>query len=212
MKEKVYKILIIDDEIDVVDALYLTLIEAREFNCEIITALNGKDGMFELGKKEFDLVLSDYRMPDMNGVEFLEKVKEICPDTIRMLITGYSDISVAKEAINKAHVYSYIEKPWDNEELRLNIYEALKRKMEREAKNITEIDRVADAIRVVEEFRGNVLNEQKLMFSFTSIPELNKFSFKIKRMRNVHIKDFHVFENRYIITVMILPEMFDFIP
>ncbi len=211
MDEKVNKILIIDDEIDVVDALYLTLIEAKEFNCDITTALNGEGGLLELGKKNFDLVLTDYRMPEMNGVEFLVKVKDISPDTIRMLITGYSDISVAKEAINK-DVYSYIEKPWDNEELRLNISEALKRKLEREAKNITEIDRVADAIRVVDEFRSNVLNEQKLMFSFTSIPELNKFSFKIKRMKNVHIKDFHVFENRYIISVVILPEMFDFIP
>jgi len=212
MDERVYQILIIDDEIDVVDSLYLTLIETKEFNCEITTALNGKAGLFELGKKEFDLVLSDYRMPGMNGVEFLQKVKEICPNTIRLLITGYSDITVAREAINKAHVYSYIEKPWNNEELRMNVYEALQRKVEREAKNIKEIDRVAEAIRVVNDFRSNVLSEQKLIFSFRSTPELNKFSFNIKKMNNVHIKDFHIFENRYIISVVILPEMFDFIP
>ena len=212
LEDNVYKILIVDDDIDILDALYLTLIEAKEFHSEISTASEPKKGLKKLDEREFDLVLCDYKMPEMNGVEFLTEVKERFPEAIRMLITGYSDIHVAKKAINQAHVYSYIEKPWDNNELRLNIFEALKRKTEREAEKIQEIDRVADALRVVNEMRSNLLAEQKLMFSFTCIPELNKFSFEIKKMKNVHIRDFHVFDSKYIISVVILPEMFEFLP
>jgi response regulator RpfG family c-di-GMP phosphodiesterase len=67
-------------------------------------------------------------MPKMNGLELLRKVREKYPGTIRMLITAYSDITVAKDAINKVDVDYYIEKPWDNAELRELVSEALKRK------------------------------------------------------------------------------------
>jgi len=211
-EEKVYKILIVDDETDILKALSWTLERAEEFKCKVSTAIDGITAMAVFDKEEFDVVLADFKMPVMSGVALLAKVKEKYPLAIRMLITGYSDMSIAKEAINKAHVYNFITKPWNNKELKLTIFEALKRKSEREAGGMTEIDEVAEALRLVNELREHVLSEQKLMFSFTAIPELNKFSFEIKKMKNVHIKDFHVFDKKYIMSVVILPELFDYIP
>jgi response regulator RpfG family c-di-GMP phosphodiesterase len=64
--------------------------------------------------KPFSLILSDQRMPGMEGAAFLEKVKEISPDTIRFLITGYADVDAVTDAVNKGSIHRYIAKPWDN--------------------------------------------------------------------------------------------------
>jgi len=166
----------------------------------------------KLVEREFDLILADYKMPGITGVELLTKAKEIWPRTIRILVTGFSDLDIAKEAINKAHVYSYLTKPWDNDELILTVHEALLRKDQRESKKVTSIDEVQAALKLVNDLRDKILSEQKLMFSFTSIPEMNKFSFQIAKMKNVQMKDFHIYDNKYMISVLILPEMFDLIP
>ena len=207
-----YDILVVDDERDILNSLNLVLGYADEFQADISVATDGQTALQHLEKKEFDLVLSDYKMPGMTGVELLTKVKERYPNTIRMLITGYTDVAIAREAINKAHVHNYIEKPWDNDDLTLTLYEALKRKTKRADEEIKEIDQVKDALKLVNDLRDKVLNEQKLVFSFNSILELNKFSFGISKMANVRIEDFHVFENRYIINIIILPELFTFTP
>ncbi len=207
-EEQPYNILIVDDEKDILNSLNLVLGYAEEFKCDISVAKDAMVALEHLGKNEYDLVLSDYKMPGMNGVELLTKVKEKYPQTVRMLITGYSDVEIAKEAINKAHVHNYLEKPWDNDDLTLALYEALRRKRTREKERITEVDGVKDALRLVNDLRDKILTEQKLVFSFDSILELNKFSFGISKMSNVRIEDFHVFENQYIINILILPEMF----
>ena len=178
----------------------------------VTTASNGNAALGKLVDKEFDLILADYKMPGMTGVELLGKAKEIWPMTIRILVTGFSDVDIAKEAINRAHVYSYIGKPWDNDELMLTVSEALKRKDQRESEKVTTIDEVKAALKLVNDLRDKILSEQKLMFSFSSIPEMNKFSFEIAKMKNVQMKDFHIYDNKYMISVMIGPELFDFIP
>lgn len=207
-EEGSYNILIVDDESDILNSLNLVLGYAEEFSCNISVAKDADTALAHLKDQEYDLVLSDYKMPGMTGVELLTKVKERYPKTIRMLITGYSDVEIAKEAINMAHVHNYLEKPWDNDDLTLSLYEALRRKSKREKEAITEVDSVKDALRLVNDLRDKILTEQKLVFSFDSILELNKFSFGISKMSNVRIEDFHVFENQYIINILILPEMF----
>lgn len=208
--DRPYKILIVDDEENILHALSQALKYSREFECDIFTAPNGQEALNELLEQQFDLVLADYKMPVLNGVDLLAQIREKYPNTIRMLVTGYSDIEIAKDAINKAQVHNYIGKPWDNDELILTVSEALKRKSERDSENIKVIDKVGDALKVVGDLREKVLTEQKLTFSFDSMLELNKFSFQITKMNNVHVKDFHVFENRYIISVRIQPERYDF--
>jgi len=210
--DKTYRLLVVDDEENILNSLSKILECSEDFKSEITTAPNGTEALGRLVEKEFDLILADYKMPGMTGVELLTKVKEIWPRIIRILITGFSDINIAREAINKAHVYSYIGKPWDNDELLLTVAEALKRKDQRESEKMTPIDEVKSALKLVNDLRDKILSEQKLMFSFSSIPEMNKFSFEIAKMKNVQMKDFHIYDNQYMISVMIGPELFDFVP
>jgi DNA-binding NtrC family response regulator len=125
---KTYNVLIVDDEKEILIALHTTLKRARQFSSEISVASNGAEAISELEKKQFDIVLSDYMMPGMNGLELLTKVKEKCPDAVRVLVTASSDLNVTKDAINRVAVDHFIEKPWDNRELTSMVYQALRRK------------------------------------------------------------------------------------
>ncbi|MGM0404807.1 MAG: DUF835 domain-containing protein [Thermoplasmatota archaeon] len=116
--EKVYRILIADDDPDILNLLRITLESTDKFESEIVSVSDGLDGRDELQKSHFDLVIADHKMPGLNGTDLLAEARETSPDTARVLITGFSALEVAKEAINKAKVDNYIEKPWDNEELR----------------------------------------------------------------------------------------------
>jgi len=216
-KEIIYNILIVDDEREVLNALRTTIERAKQFKSNILTAESAEKALGLLKNQDFDLVLTDYKMPDINGVELLKEVKNKYPDTIRMLITGYSDLKTAREAINLAEVNNYLEKPWDNEELRSIIYAALKRKHEREVAERTEFDSISDALKKVRDFQGELLNidpddliekKPKMICAFDSIREFNKFSFEIKKMGNVNIEDVYIFENKYLISLAIYPPSF----
>jgi len=106
------KILLVDDESNVLRAIARLL---REYD---ITALTSAEEALLVAKEvKFDLVILDYRMPGMNGVEFLIKLMTIQPQTIRMILTGYADLESAQTAINEAGVYRFINKPWNNVEI-----------------------------------------------------------------------------------------------
>jgi len=106
------KILLVDDESNVLRAISRLL---REYD---ITALTSAEEALMTAKEvKFDLVISDYRMPGMNGVQFLIKLMAIQPYTIRMILTGYADLESAQTAINEAGVYRFINKPWNNIEI-----------------------------------------------------------------------------------------------
>lgn len=210
---RIYRILIADDEKNTLDAVRSTLQRAEQFSSEVFVAKDGKEALTELGKREFDLVLSDYKMPGMDGIELLAKVKNKYPKTVRILITGYSDTKIAKDAINKAQVHNYIEKPWDNEELMLTVYEALKRKSEREAglTTVDNADNAKEALIMLKEFQDSLFNpreivpKQKMVFEFNFPTEFNRFSFEVKKMKNVSIEDVHIFENKYILSLVVYP-------
>jgi response regulator RpfG family c-di-GMP phosphodiesterase len=93
---------------------------------QILLASSAEEGWEIMQNKGgADLVISDNRLPGMSGIEFLAKVRQTHSDTIRMLVTGYPDLESAVAAINKGQVYRYILKPWENEELRLLVRQAL---------------------------------------------------------------------------------------
>jgi len=140
MENRVYRILIVDDEKNVLIALHTTLKRAKQFKSDIRIAENCTAAWAELDKQEFDIVLSDYMMPGTNGIEFLTEVKERFPGTIRVLITAYSGLDIAKEAINKADVQFFIEKPWKSDELIMLISEALSGQKKEESRNKTRAD------------------------------------------------------------------------
>lgn len=118
-----HTILVVDDETNILNTM--TRLLSGE-NLEVFTAENAHKGLEKLkASAGVDLVISDNRLPDIAGVDFLVKVKQLYPDTIRILITGYPDLDSAISAINKDQVYRYISKPWDNEELKLIVTQAL---------------------------------------------------------------------------------------
>jgi len=127
--ERIYNIMIVDDERSVRRALERTFKRNRLFKSELSLHHNAASALNELERKRIDLVISDFKMPGMNGIDLLENVKERFPETVRVLITGFSDINVAREAADRAEVHAYLEKPWDNVEMPRVIHEALTLKM-----------------------------------------------------------------------------------
>jgi response regulator RpfG family c-di-GMP phosphodiesterase len=120
MNEEKLKVLYVDDEVHNLTSFKATY--RRDF--DIYFAESAKEGLKVLEENEIHIVLSDQRMPVMTGVEFLKILKEKYPDTIRILITGYSDIEAVIDAINQGQVYRYVSKPWDPQDLLLVIQQA----------------------------------------------------------------------------------------
>ena len=122
-------VLYIDDESNNLTSFKASF--RRDF--EVFTAENAKEGWEVIKNNEIAVIITDQRMPDITGVEFLESLIPEYPDPIRILLTGYSDIEAVIDAINKGQVFRYINKPWDEQELKLtiqNAYEYYRLKME----------------------------------------------------------------------------------
>jgi response regulator RpfG family c-di-GMP phosphodiesterase len=132
-----YKILIVDDEpanLRILERLFAN-------NFEALTAASGQEGLDVLMSHDVALIISDQRMPGMSGVEFLKKAAEMRNATVRMILTGYTDIDALVESINSGVVYRYITKPWSNPDLQqtvkraLEFYEVQKRRHALEQEN-----------------------------------------------------------------------------
>jgi len=90
----------------------------------VLTALSGDEALKILAEKQVHIIITDQRMPEMTGVEFLEKVLEKFPDPMRILLTGYTDMEAVVDAVNKGKIFHYLAKPWNEEELDLTINRA----------------------------------------------------------------------------------------
>jgi serine phosphatase RsbU (regulator of sigma subunit) len=119
-------ILIVDDEDIVITSLKSFLILETDY--QIITKLSPDEALEFLDKNQVDLVISDFLMPKMNGVEFLSRVKKIFPEVPLILLTGYADKDNAIKAINDVGIFQYVEKPWDNNQLLMIIKNGLSNK------------------------------------------------------------------------------------
>ncbi len=118
------KILCVDDERNVLKALRRLFMDEDDY--DIIIAESGEEGLQALEEeKDIRLGVSDYRMPGMNGVEFLSQVCEKWPETIRIVLSGYADTAAVVEAINLGQIYKFIPKPWNDDELKSAISAAL---------------------------------------------------------------------------------------
>lgn len=114
-------ILFVDDELHNLTAFK----SAFRRNYHVHLANSALEGTEILKKEPIQLIITDQRMPDVTGVEFLEKINADHPDAIRMILTGFSDVEAIIDAINKGQVYRYITKPWDKNELKITIDNAL---------------------------------------------------------------------------------------
>ena len=117
-------LLLVDDEPGILSSLRRLL---RPSGYAIHTAESGKAGLEILERESIDLVISDMRMPEMDGAHFLEQVRIRWPATMRLLLTGYADVSSTIDAINRGEIYRYIAKPWDDADLTLIVRDALDR-------------------------------------------------------------------------------------
>ncbi len=129
-------ILCVDDEPNILAALRRLF---RGQGLQVRTAESGKIGLEILASEEIGLVISDMRMPEMDGSQFLEQVKLLWPDTVRILLTGYADISSTIGAINRGEIYRYITKPWDDADICLIVRHALERRALLAEKNRLEL-------------------------------------------------------------------------
>jgi DNA-binding NtrC family response regulator len=120
-------ILLVDDEEMVLNSMKSFF--AIESNYNLITYTSPLKALEDLNRNhaKVDLVISDYLMPEMDGITFLAKVKQTLPMVPRILLTGYADKENAIKAINNVGLYQYIEKPWDNEDLKLVIRNGLEK-------------------------------------------------------------------------------------
>lgn len=122
MNESV-KILCVDDEPNVLKALKRLFMD-EEY--EILSAASGEEGLALLAEQwDIQVVISDYRMPGMNGVDFLKAVHDGWPETIRIVLSGYADTASVVAAINDGQIYKFIGKPWKDDELKATINKAI---------------------------------------------------------------------------------------
>jgi FixJ family two-component response regulator len=114
-------LLLVDDEAFILNALQRVL---RGQGYRILKANSAEEGLELLALNEVQVIVSDQRMPGMNGTEFLCRVKEMYPDTIRIVLSGYTDLALVTEAINRGAIFKFLSKPWEDEQLRAQIHEA----------------------------------------------------------------------------------------
>lgn len=124
-RERRRTLLIVDDEANIVTALRRLL---RRDGYEIVTAGSGEEGLRRLAEQPVDVILSDQRMPGMTGVEFLHRAHALYPDTVRMVLSGYTELQSILDAINEGAIYKFLTKPWDDERLRAHVAEAFRQK------------------------------------------------------------------------------------
>lgn len=116
------KVLCVDDEPGLLRSLRWLL----RGQYEVAVASSGFDGLALLGGEDFDVVISDQRMPGMTGTEFLERAREVSPRSIRLLLTGYSDFNAVLSSVNDSEVFRFVSKPWDNQKLLETVGDAAK--------------------------------------------------------------------------------------
>jgi DNA-binding NtrC family response regulator len=132
-------ILIVDDEPEILYSLRGLL--RKEF--DVHTATSGYEGLQVLRRQPVHVVLTDQRMPETTGVEFLKRVRAEHPEAVRLIFTGYADIKAVIDAINQGSVYRYLTKPWDPDELRAVLHQAA-----------AEYERSAERQRILDELRA----------------------------------------------------------
>ncbi|MDH5586765.1 MAG: response regulator [Nitrospirota bacterium] len=122
-------LLYVDDEPGIARAIR-RILKGEAVN--VLTAGGGPEALEILRKQSVSLILTDYRMPEMNGIEFLEQASALCPDAFRMILTGYAEAHVLVEAVNRGQIYKILYKPFQEEDIKLTVRSGL----EHHAKNL----------------------------------------------------------------------------
>lgn len=120
MAENKINVLYVDDEQNNLISFKATF----RIKYNVHTAISGEEAIKVLNNTPIDIIITDQRMPNMTGVEFLESILEQYPDPMRILLTGYADLNAVIDAVNKGKIFHYLTKPWNEEELDMTIKRA----------------------------------------------------------------------------------------
>jgi len=119
-----YTILLVDDETSILTSLYRVF---RKEGYEILTSEDPVEALNILNKRKVHLIMSDYRMPTLDGITFLRNAMKLQPDAVRIVLSGYAESSVIIAAINDGGIYKFITKPWEDDLLKVEVRHALER-------------------------------------------------------------------------------------
>lgn len=157
-------LLLVDDEANIISSLKRLL---RADGYQIMTASSGQQGLDILAQHNIDVIVSDQRMPGMTGVEFLRKAKEIRPDSVRIVLSGYTELDSVVSAVNEGAIYKFLMKPWDDAQLRGHVDEAFRRKeMADENRRLTlEVSTANFELAAANRRLEEVLKQQQLQIS-----------------------------------------------
>ena len=148
------RVLYVDDEMNNL----ISLKASFRTDFTIFTAISAKDGLELLKNEEIHVIITDQRMPEITGVEFLEEVVKLYPNPMRVLLTGYTDLQAVIDAVNKGKIYYYLNKPWDQQQLKttiLNAYEIYSLR-EKNTMLLKELERVNEQLEFL--LRQNLLS------------------------------------------------------
>lgn len=205
------RLLIVDDDPNILDLLMDALSRAKDFPHEAVTAPEPSKALELLAKSPFDLVLSDYKMPGMDGIDFLLEVKARYPKTLRMLMTAHSTRHMALAAVLTAEVHSYVEKPFTPSEVVGTIREALLRRNPFVEGLVRVVDSSEQAIQLVADLNERLRQAPEeaqslsLTLSFRSPIDFNRFTFRLFQNHMAEVGDVHFIEGRFVITVVCRP-------
>jgi response regulator RpfG family c-di-GMP phosphodiesterase len=153
-------------------------------NYEVFTASSGEEGKKLLEEHNIKVVVADQRMPKMTGVEFFEWIQEDHPDTVRILLTGFADISAVIDAINKGKIYSYVTKPWHEDELRQTFEGGIEQSQRNIALRNLEVcythlfQHTTDAVFTIDQF-GKIINVNNAATKL--------FDYSADEIRSIHL-------------------------
>ena len=170
-------ILLVDDELNVTAALKRALMDE---DLEIHTAESGEEGLKKLKLENFKVVISDERMPGMDGAEFLALVKDRHPEMVRMMLTGHASIESTMKAVNSGEIYRFFTKPWNDFDLIVAIRSAIN-KFDLEAENrrlLRTVRHQATELKTLEHLYPGITAVEKDNEGHLLIPELSEDELK----------------------------------
>jgi PAS domain S-box-containing protein/diguanylate cyclase (GGDEF)-like protein len=153
-------LLLVDDEENIVAALKRLL---RRDGYKIVTAASAAEGLQRLAEHNVDVIVSDQRMPGMTGVEFLHRAKALYPDTVRMVLSGYTELQSIIDAVNEGAIYKFLTKPWDDERLRGHVAEAFRQKelTDENRRLAQQVEAANSDLAVLNQRLGGLLEQQR---------------------------------------------------
>jgi CheY-like chemotaxis protein len=218
MIDKTLKILHVED--NPADArLIREMLKDAPIKFDLTHVENLSNALERLREDEFDVLLLDLNLPDVQGLETLNKAIAQAPPLPIVVLTGLADAELGVTAI-RGGVEDYLTKGQINTNLLVHtISYAIERwqlKTERKSGELTAVDSVKKALQLLNELQerfstlshDSIALDHKTIFEFNSVSEYNEFSFNIKKINNVHIDDVQIFENKYVVTVAVSPKSY----